>query len=63
VRRGGIKEENDQRWRSLIEGDGGKGGSKSIAPGDGFRWLRGQAASLGRGESGGGLQEVEWRVK
>jgi hypothetical protein len=37
VRRGGIKEENDRRRRSLIEGDDDLGSSKSIAPDDGFQ--------------------------
>jgi hypothetical protein len=39
VRHGEIKEENDWWWRSLIEGDGGEGGSKSVALGDRFQWL------------------------
>jgi hypothetical protein len=63
VKHKGIKEQNDRWRRSLIEADGGEGSSKSVAPGNELQRLRGQAASLGRGESGAGLQVVEWRAK
>jgi hypothetical protein len=63
VRCGGIIEENS-RWRcSLIEGDDGEGGSKSIAPGGRFRRRGGQTEPLGRGEAVRGFRWDDWRVK
>jgi hypothetical protein len=38
VRRGGNEEEDGRGWHSLIEEDGGEGGSKSAIPGGRFRW-------------------------